>query len=250
MPLGTGWPKGLLTQQIGTNGKRGGSSNNASSKIQAWEEFSEAIQKDFRLASKRFWTTIWQLRSGWGGFAQAVFGGGGETLTSNEDNVDQWKEHFDQHLNLVEVSEVVSKLLSGKSPGVDEIHPEMLKALDVVGLSWLTRLCSVGWTSGTVPLDWQTRIMVLNLKKGDRRVCANYQSITLRGFRPSFGIMDQFFTLLQIVEGAWEFVNPVFMCFVEKAYDRVPLRYPEGGLPGVWGACATTPGHSTSVLLE
>ncbi|KAL7878925.1 hypothetical protein AOLI_G00098990 [Acnodon oligacanthus] len=42
--------------------------------------------------------------------------------------------------------------------------------------------------------------------------------------------MDQLFTLLQIVEGAWEFANlhstilPVYMCFVdlEKAYNRVP----------------------------
>ena len=35
--------------------------------------------------------------------------------------------------------------------------------------------------------------------------------------------MDQLFTFLQIVEGAWEFANPVGMCFVdlEKAYDTV-----------------------------
>ncbi len=39
-------------------------------------------------------------------------------------------------ISLAEVSEVVKKLLSGKAPGVDEIHPEMLKALDIVWLSW------------------------------------------------------------------------------------------------------------------
>ena len=42
-----------------------------------------------------------------------------------------------------EVSEVVGKLLFSKAPGVDKVHPEFLKALDVVGLSWLTRICNI-----------------------------------------------------------------------------------------------------------
>ncbi len=46
-------------------------------------------------------------------------------------------------VSLAEVSKVVMKLLSGKAPGVDEIRPEMLKALNIVGLSWLTRTFNV-----------------------------------------------------------------------------------------------------------
>ncbi len=57
-------------------------------------------------------------------------------------------------ISLVEVTEVIKKLLSGKAPGVDEIGPEMLKVLDIVGLSWLARLFSVAWRSGTVPVEW------------------------------------------------------------------------------------------------
>ena len=53
-----------------------------------------------------------------------------------------------------EVSKVVKKLLSGKVLGVDVIHPEMLKALDIVELSLLAQLFSVAWRSGTVPMDW------------------------------------------------------------------------------------------------
>ena len=36
--------------------------------------------------------------------------------------------------------------------------------------------------------------------------------------------MDQLYTLCRILEGAWEFAQPVHMCFVdlEKAFDRVP----------------------------
>ena len=53
-----------------------------------------------------------------------------------------------------EVTEVVKQLHSGKAPGVDEIRPEMLKALGVEGLSWLTRLINVTWKSETVPKEW------------------------------------------------------------------------------------------------
>ncbi|KAI3373123.1 hypothetical protein L3Q82_006364 [Scortum barcoo] len=61
-------------------------------------------------------------------------------------------------------------------PGVDEIRPEYLKSLDVVGLSWLTRLCSTAWRSGTVPLECAKPGMVVPLfKKRDRRVCSNYR---------------------------------------------------------------------------
>ncbi|KAI3364214.1 hypothetical protein L3Q82_011023 [Scortum barcoo] len=67
----------------------------------------------------------------------------------------------------------------GKAPGVDEIRPEYLKSLDVVGLSWLTRLCNIAWRLGTVPLEWQTGVVVPLFKKGDRRVCSNYRGITL-----------------------------------------------------------------------
>ncbi|KAK0132808.1 LINE-1 reverse transcriptase [Merluccius polli] len=44
------------------------------------------------------------------------------------------------------------------------------------------------------------------------------------GFRPGRGTVDQLYTLCRILEGAWEFAQPVHMCFVdlEKAFDHVP----------------------------
>ncbi|KAK7906634.1 hypothetical protein WMY93_015246 [Mugilogobius chulae] len=44
------------------------------------------------------------------------------------------------------------------------------------------------------------------------------------GFRPGRGTLDQLYTLHRVLEGSWEFAQPVHMCFVdlEKAFDRVP----------------------------
>ncbi|KAI3353934.1 hypothetical protein L3Q82_005135 [Scortum barcoo] len=38
------------------------------------------------------------------------------------------------------------------------------------------------------------------------------------------GTLDQLYTLRRVLEGLWEFAQPVHMCFVdlEKAFDRVP----------------------------
>jgi len=41
---------------------------------------------------------------------------------------------LDSSITSAEVAEAVEKLPGGKAPGGDEIHPELLKALDTVGL--------------------------------------------------------------------------------------------------------------------
>ncbi|KAK3545916.1 hypothetical protein QTP70_016712, partial [Hemibagrus guttatus] len=132
-------------------------------KTRVWEEFGEAMEKDYRTALGKFWQTVRRLRRGKQLSANTVYSGGGDLLASTGDIVGRWKEYFEDLLNLTdtpsieepeaedseadsfitqaEVTEVVQQLLGGKAPGVDEIRPEYLKSLDVVGLSWLTRLC-------------------------------------------------------------------------------------------------------------
>ncbi len=82
--------------------------------------------------------------------------------------IENWSEA--SPISLPEVSEIAKKLLSSKVPGVDAICPEILKALDIVGLSWLTYFFSVAWRweqclwndrperlrSGKAPADCQT----------------------------------------------------------------------------------------------
>ncbi|KAK3542727.1 hypothetical protein QTP70_000092 [Hemibagrus guttatus] len=243
-------------------------------KTWVWEEFDEAMEKDYRMASGKFWQTVRCLSRSKRLSANTVYSGGGELLASTGDIVGRWKEYFkdllnptdtpsveepeaedsevDSFITQAEVTEVVQQLLGGKAPGVDEIRPKYLKSLDVVGLSWLTRLCNIAWRSGTVPLDWATGVVVPLFKKVDRRVCSNYRGITLLslpgkvysivlerrvrllvepriqeeqcGFRPGRGTLDQLYTLHRVLEGLWEFAQPVHMCFADlkKAFDRVP----------------------------
>ncbi|XP_023284603.1 receptor-type tyrosine-protein phosphatase F-like [Seriola lalandi dorsalis] len=172
--------------------KRSAATAVAEAKTQAWEEFGETMEEDYCSAPKRFWQTIRRLRGGRRQLAHTVYSGGGELLTSTEDIVGRWKEYFEELLNPTntysveeteprdlgmdglisgaEVAEVVKQLCDGRAPGVDEIRPGYLKALDVVGLSWLTRLCNIAWTSGAVPLEWQTRMVVPIFKKAYDRV--------------------------------------------------------------------------------
>ncbi|KAK3514905.1 hypothetical protein QTP70_034961 [Hemibagrus guttatus] len=179
--------------------------------------------------------------------------GGGELLVSTGDIVRRWKEYFEDLLNPTDMPSVEEpEAEDSEAPGVDEIRPEYLKSLDVVGLSWLTRLCNIAWWSGTVPLGWATGVVVPLFKKGDRRVRSNYRGITLLslpgkvysrvlerrvrplfepriqegrcGFRPSRGTLDQLYTLHRVLKGSWEFAQSVHMCFVdsEKAFNHVP----------------------------
>uniref|UniRef100_A0AAY5K902 Reverse transcriptase domain-containing protein n=1 Tax=Esox lucius TaxID=8010 RepID=A0AAY5K902_ESOLU len=232
------------------------------------------MEKDFRSAPRCFWKTVRHLRKGKRGNIQAVYSKDGTLLTSTEELIGRWKEHFEELLNppntpsivdaeleadgealsisMAEVTEVFKQLHSGKGPGIDEIRPELLKALGVEGMSWMTRLFNIAWESGKVPKEWWTSVVVPLFKKGDQRVCANYRGITLLslpgkvyskvlerrvrqivepqieeeqcGFRPGRGSTDQLFTLAMILEGPFEYAYPVYMCFVdlEKAYERVP----------------------------
>ncbi|KAI3353571.1 hypothetical protein L3Q82_020093, partial [Scortum barcoo] len=235
------WPVGLLTQLTGTGRpKQAAARTVLEAKTRVWEEFGEAMEEDYRSASKRFWQTVRRLRRGKQYSANTVYSAGGELLTSTGDIVGQWKKYFEDLLNptdlpsseeaeagdsevdssitQAEVTEVVRKLLGGKAPGVDEIRPEYLKSLDVVGLSWLTCLCNIAWS---LPGKVYARVLERRIRPiVDPRIQEEQC-----GFHPGRGTLDQLYTSLRrVLEGLWEFAQPVHMCFVdlEKAFDRVP----------------------------
>ncbi|TWW73543.1 hypothetical protein D4764_15G0009370 [Takifugu flavidus] len=237
--------------------KRSAATAVAEAKTQAWEEFSEAMENDFRTASKRFWTTIRRLRKGKQCTVNPVYSGDGVMLTSTPDIVDRWNEYFEDLLNPTnvppseeagpgdletgsrisgaDVAEVVKKLLGGKAPGVDEIRPEFLKALDVVGLSWLTRLCNMAWTSGKVLPDWQTGVVVPLFKKGSRRVCSNYRGITL------LSLPGKVYSGEEGPPDSRTSDSGGAMWFSSWVWNGGPALHPQQGLLGCMGVCPTSP---------
>lgn len=58
-------------------------------------------------------------------------------------------------------------------------YPKILKALNVVELSWLTHLSNVVWKSGTVPVDLQTG-------KKRREIPPHFQSSVLPQVKISY----------------------------------------------------------------
>ncbi|TWW77409.1 hypothetical protein D4764_12G0007990 [Takifugu flavidus] len=140
----------------------------AEAKTQVWEEFGEAMEEDFRSAPRTFWQTVRCLRGGRRQLAHTVLRVHGELLMSSGAIIRRWKEYFQELLNPTNTYPQAAG-----APGANDICPGYLKALDVVGLSWLTR--NIAWTSGAVPLDWQTRVVVPISKSGDQRMCSHYR---------------------------------------------------------------------------
>ena len=68
-----------------------------------------------------------------------------------------------------------------KAPGEDDIRPEMLKATNMPGVLWLTRVCKVACRTGQASKQWQTSVVTVThiYKKGHKRKCTNDRGIFL-----------------------------------------------------------------------
>ncbi|TWW74691.1 hypothetical protein D4764_14G0006940 [Takifugu flavidus] len=166
----------------------------AEAKTRAWEEFGEAMENDFRTASKRFWTTIRRLRKGKQCTVNTVYSGDGVLLTSTRDVVDRWKEYFEDLLNPT------------NTPSSEEAGPGDLEMGSRI--------------SGAEVAEVYAGV----LERRVRWIVEPWIQEEQCGFRPGRGTVDQLYTLSRVFEGAWEFAQPVHMCFMdlEKAFDRVP----------------------------
>ncbi|KAI3371008.1 hypothetical protein L3Q82_023658 [Scortum barcoo] len=63
-------------------------------KLGSGRSSGEAMEEDYRSASKRFWQTVRRLRRGKQYSANTVYSAGGELLTSTGDIVGRWKKYF------------------------------------------------------------------------------------------------------------------------------------------------------------
>ncbi|KAI3354938.1 hypothetical protein L3Q82_004554 [Scortum barcoo] len=206
-------------------------------KTRVWEEFGEAMEEDYRWGAVDL--ELGTLSDGGRKYFEDLLNP--TDLPSNEE-AEAGVSEVDSSITQAEVTEVVRKLLGGKAPGVDEIRPEYLKSLDVVGLSWLTRLCNIAWRGSHFSAS-QEEVYARVLERRIRPIVDPRIQEEQCGFRPGRGTLDQLYaTLHRVLEGLWEFAQPVHMCFVdlEKAFDRVPRGI-------LWG-CSASMGSGRPLL--
>ena len=81
-----------------------------------------------------------------------------------------YEEQIGEDIQITEadVNAVIKSLKTGKAPGKDDIRPEMLKAMNVYDVRWLTRVCKVACSTGQALKQWQTSVIIPIHKKGDK----------------------------------------------------------------------------------
>mgnify|MGYP000541699636 CR=1 FL=1 len=93
--------------------------------------------------------------------------------------VEEIAEICTDHFTRGEIRKVISKLKSGKSPGIDNLNAEMLKASPDKAIGHLLNIMNKILDTCLVPLDWKKSLLVKIPKKGDVTICDNNRGISL-----------------------------------------------------------------------
>ena len=128
----------------------------------------------------------------------------GNQLTTTEEQLTRWAEHFQELLNRPapetppdiqpaeedldincskpsksEIKKAIMSLKNGKAAGPDEIPAEAIKADMETAKNMLYILFSKIWEREEIPAEWKEGIFIKLPKKGDLRDCSNYRGIML-----------------------------------------------------------------------
>ncbi|KAL9968248.1 hypothetical protein ACROYT_G026600 [Oculina patagonica] len=128
----------------------------------------------------------------------------GDVLTTIEDQLKRWAEHFSKTLNRDdprnpprletnvpdldlnsdaisrdEIRQAIKLLKNNKAPGYDDIPAELLKADIETATEVLFVLFGHIWQEEQLPGDWRKGLIVKIPKKGDTTECTNWRGITL-----------------------------------------------------------------------
>ena len=98
------------------------------------------------------------------------------TDTMPQSSIQQWitvTPTFD------EVQHAVGLLSSGKVPGADGIHPEIIQHSGPKLLETLPEVIKIAWDTKTIPQDWKDAQLITLFKKSDRCALDNYRGISL-----------------------------------------------------------------------
>jgi hypothetical protein len=82
--------------------------------------------------------------------------------------------------SVAEIQEHITKLAKNKSPGESGVPAEALKALPPDGIEYVHTLLQDYWDGHSDYEEWQTALLRVLYKKGDRKEPTNYQGIVLQ----------------------------------------------------------------------
>jgi len=130
-----------------------------------------------------------------------------------------------------DVELAIGKLKKHKSPGIDQIPAELIKAGGRTIFCAIHKLIISIWNKEELPEEWKESIIVPIYKKGDKTDCSNYRGISLLpttykilshillsrlipyveevngdhqcGFRCNRSTTDRIFCIRQILEKKW-----------------------------------------------
>ena len=150
-----------------------------------------------------------------------------------------------------EIEKAISKLKNGKSPGLDGIPAECLKANGNQAVRALHSLCCKIWETCQWPKEWKQQEIIMLHKSGDTKECSNYRTIALishvskimlyvildrmkqkiedelaeeqAGFRTGRGTGDILCALQIMIEKLNEVHQEAYIIFIDysKAFDSV-----------------------------
>jgi hypothetical protein len=125
----------------------------------------------------------------------------GDLVADSHSILARWRSHFSQLLNIHGVNDVrqtevhmaeplvpqpsafkvemaIEKLKRHKSPGIDQIPAELIKAGGgIIRFAILKLIISI-WNKEQLPEEWKESVIV-PIYKGDKTDCSNYQGISL-----------------------------------------------------------------------
>ena len=126
----------------------------------------------------------------------------GDLVADSHSIVARWRNYFSQLFNVhgvkdvgraevhtaeqlvpepsaAEVEQTIDKLKSHKSPGIDQIPAELIKARGRTICLEINKLITSIWKKEKLSEEWKESIIVPNHKKGDKTDCGNYRGISL-----------------------------------------------------------------------
>ena len=183
---------------------------------------------------------------------------------SEDTTIDDSQEEPIPSILKSEIVHAVNNLKPGKSPGLDEIYSEYIKAGGEPLVNALHLLYNKIITSSIIPQSFKEALIVVLFKKDCRLECKNYRPISLlshiyklfisiianrvrndlyssfpesqAAYQPGRGTIEQIIALEQLIEKSIEFNNPLHLVFIDftKAFDSIKL-------PHLWKLLEKTP---------